>query len=145
MTLALAQSLIDSNGKYDHMLSINYFVQWMRQGRFSTTDYAWDMGDSTRSALKIWKNNLNEFTHKTQFKINAALDHDDKSGNGSLMRIAPIGVVLWKEPKHARQAARAQSLVTHPAIACPEACDAFTELICRAMRGGLTFTATLKY
>lgn len=134
MTLALAQSIIDSNGKYDHELSIKYYIQWMRKGRFSTTDYAWDMGISTREAIGTWKDS-SEDTAKTQRKVNDLLDRDDKSGNGSLMRIAPIGVALWKDSKFARKVARAQSQITHPAIACLEACDAFTEVICRAMRG----------
>ncbi|KAJ5241685.1 uncharacterized protein N7469_000012 [Penicillium citrinum] len=142
MTLALAQSFIDAKGRYDHTLSIKYYLQWMKDGRFSTTDYAWDMGDSTRAALRIWKNSPSNDPHtqaqaqtQTQAKVNDLLDHEDKSGNGSLMRIVPVGVILWKDPKFARKVARAQSEITHPALACLEACDAFTELICRAMRG----------
>lgn len=111
----------------------------MKHGRFSTTDYAWDMGDSTRAALKIWShspNNDDPHTQtKTQSKINDLLDREDKSGNGSLMRIVPIGVMFWKDSELARKIARAQSGITHPALACLEACDAFTELVCRAMRG----------
>lgn len=144
MTLALAQSFIDAKGRYDHTLSIKYYLQWMKDGRFSTTDYAWDMGDSTRAALRIWKNSPSNDPHtqaqaqtQTQAKVNDLLDHEDKSGNGSLMRIVPVGVILWKDPKFARKVARAQSEITHPALACLEACDAFTELICRAMRGKL--------
>lgn len=136
MTLALTQSIIDSNGTYNHEQSIKYYIHWMRKGRFSTTDYAWDMGISTREALTIWKDkDSSDDTAKTQRQVNALLGRDDKSGNGSLMRIAPIGVALWKDAKFARKVARAQSQITHPAIACVEACDVFTEVVCRVMRG----------
>lgn len=132
MTLALTQSFIDSKGEYNNRLSIKYYLDWMHHGRFSTKDYSWDMGISTRQALEIWRNSSGDGTD-SQHKVDSQLARDEKSGNGSLMRIAPIGVILWKDPEVARKVARAQSKVTHPALACLEACDAFTELICRAM------------
>ncbi|KAJ5110500.1 hypothetical protein N7532_001035 [Penicillium argentinense] len=135
MTLALAQSIVDTDGKYNHALSIKYYVQWIETGRFSTTDKAWDVGGSTRRSLKVWKQQGVDNLQGTQEKVNSQLNRDEFSGNGSLMRIAPIGVAFWKDPEYARKVARAQSTITHPALACPEACDAFTELICRAMRG----------
>ncbi|KAJ5640196.1 uncharacterized protein N7484_008058 [Penicillium longicatenatum] len=43
MTLALAQQFIDTTPRlYDHAIAIQYFLEWWKYGRFSTTDEAWD-------------------------------------------------------------------------------------------------------
>lgn len=135
MTLALAQSFIDSNGEYGHSLSIQYYLDWFNHGRFSTTNKAWDLGRSTRVALRIWKAHGLDELALTQLKVREKLDQEESSGNGSLMRIAPIGVALWKDRGRAKRLARYQSLVTHPALACLDACQAYTELICMVMSG----------
>lgn len=135
MTLALAQSFIDSNGEYSHSLSIQYYLDWFNHGRFSTTNKAWDLGRSTRVALRIWKADGLDELALTQLKVHEKLDQENSSGNGSLMRIGPIGVALWKDRGRAKRLARYQSLVTHPALACLDACQAYTELICMVMSG----------
>lgn len=135
MTLALAQSFIDSAGKYDHALSIQYFTDWHTHGRFSTTNRAWDVGMSTRIALSTWQEQgLNDIEH-THEMIKIKLDKEYSSGNGSLMRIAPVGVALWADRDLARRVARQNSQVTHPALACGEACEAFTNFVSLAMHG----------
>ncbi|KAG2417549.1 hypothetical protein HFD88_008768 [Aspergillus terreus] len=135
MTLALAQSIIDSQGSYSHALSIQYFMDWLFDGRFSTTSTSWDVGRSTRGALLSWKKRGTEQLEQTQAHINAKLDRDDCSGNGSLMRIAPLGVVLWRNAPEARRRAREQSRVTHPSLPCVEACELYTLLLCEVMQG----------
>ena len=136
MTLALACSFFKSNMQYNHELSIQYYVEWLTQGRFSTINRAWDMGHSTRSALTIWKKSGLRDIEFAQATINARLDCEQRSGNGSLMRIVPVGVVYWRDTKLAREVARKQGLVTHPALPCVEACEAYTELVCGVMSGG---------
>jgi ADP-ribosylglycohydrolase len=141
MTLALACSFFKSNMQYNHKLSIRYYVEWLTTGRFSTVNYAWDMGHSTHSALTIWKNSGMSDIELAQAEINARLDKNQCSGNGSLMRIVPVGVVYWRDVKLARQVARKQGQVTHPALPCVEACEAYTALVCGAMSGELNFFA----
>lgn len=135
MTLALSQSIIDAEGAYDHALSIKYFLEWMFGGRFSTIDTAWDVGLSTRMALLSWNQRGVDLLQTTQDHINRTLDREDRSGNGSLMRIAPIGVRFWRDPEHARRVAREHGRSTHPALACVEACELYTLLVCEVMRG----------
>ncbi|KAJ5931102.1 hypothetical protein N7466_006595 [Penicillium verhagenii] len=136
MTLALAQAFIDSApSNYDHALAIQYFLEWWKFGRFSTADQAWDVGVSTGEALSIWKaRGLADLEQTTQI-IADKLRKDECSGNGSLMRIAPVGVALFFRPYAALQIAKEQSQVTHPSLACVEACRSYTGLICGAMRG----------
>lgn len=135
MTLALAQSFLDSAGRYNHALSIQYFVEWLANGRFSTTKKAWDLGKSTCIALLTWKERGLGNVEATLQVITAKLDEECCSGNGSLMRIAPVGVALWANRGIARIVAKQNSQVTHPALACGEACEAFTDLVNLAMRG----------
>ncbi|EPS26374.1 hypothetical protein PDE_01310 [Penicillium oxalicum 114-2] len=136
MTLALAQSFVDADGQYNHALSIHYYLGWFNYGRFSTIDQAWDLGRSTRVALRFWKRR-GAFRDReiTQMQVNEELDREEASGNGSLMRICPLGVALWKNPHLAMKLARDQSMITHPSLACLDACQAYTELICMAMTG----------
>lgn len=135
MTLALAKSFVESAGQYNHALAIEYFVDWLTNGRFSTINRAWDMGKSTRISLSTWQSKGLDNVEATQRTIIAKLDKEWCAGNGSLMRIAPIGVALHKDRGFARQVARQNGRVTHPALACGEACEAFTELISLAMNG----------
>ncbi|PGH27714.1 hypothetical protein AJ80_00501 [Polytolypa hystricis UAMH7299] len=151
MTLALAQSFIDAKGSYNHITSIRYFLDWLFDGRFSTSNYAWDVGTSTRHALSIWKDNMWKDAEwrgdeecirdvpATQVKVDNVLMVEECSGNGSLMRISPVGVVMWREEEEdlgaAVRAAREQSAITHPATACVEACALYTDLMGRVMKG----------
>ncbi|CAG8030700.1 unnamed protein product [Penicillium salamii] len=143
MTLALATSLFKSDMQYNHELSIQHYVQWMTEGRFSTINRAWDMGRSTRTALKIWKNSGLRDMRLAQASIDAQLDREESSGNGSLMRIIPIGVCFWRDVERARKIAREQSRVTHPSLPCVEACEAYTELVAGVMNAEYGINASI--
>lgn len=135
MTLALAQSFIDTGGHYDHALSIKLFVEWLTTGRFSTTDHAWDVGISTDAALSIWQEKGTDHLRRTQRIVDEQLKVESCSGNGSLMRISPIGLVIYEDVEEAKRCARQQSQITHPAVACLEACELYIELLCQTMKG----------
>ncbi|KAJ5297728.1 hypothetical protein PENANT_c012G07778 [Penicillium antarcticum] len=135
MTLALAYSITESEMKYNHTLSIKFYVEWMTSGRFGTINRAWDMGRSTRKSLSIWKKSHMENIEGVQARIDIELDGEERSGNGSLMRIVPVGVAYWKDVVLAREIARVQGRVTHPSLPCVEACEAYTELVCGVMNG----------
>lgn len=143
MTLALAQSFIDSHGQYNHALAIQNFLDWITNGRFSTADSAWDIGFSTRLSLAIWQRHGTKDLPGTQQRVHEKLDRERQSGNGSLMRISSVGVVLWRNPELARQVARQQSQVTHPALACEEACELYTEMVCGIMNGSYMYHTIL--
>lgn len=145
--LALAQSFIDANGAYDQLTSIRYLTEWLSNGRFSTRSYAWDVGMTTRLSLRIWieamweakkwRSDAASQMSTTQENVDRALKREHSSGNGSLMRITPLGIAMYRDREPALEAARQQSSVTHPAPACAEACALFTDLICRTMNGTL--------
>ncbi|CAG8906457.1 unnamed protein product [Penicillium egyptiacum] len=137
MTLALACSFNKSNMEYNHTLSIQYFVEWVTDGHFSTINRSWDVGRSTRVSLKQWRKygmEKGDF-EVAQKMVNNRLEYEECSGNGSLMRIVPIGLVYWRDSELARQIARRHSQITHPSLACVEACEVYTELVCKVMNG----------
>ena len=70
-----------------------------------------------------------------QVMVTDQLHQNEFSGNGSLMRIVPIGLVYWQDSELAREIARRHSRITHPSLMCVEACEAYTELVCRVMNG----------
>lgn len=54
-------------------------------------------------------------------------------GNGSLMRVAPIGLVYFRDMDRALSTAALSSNATHPYPTCAECCQIYTRLIVRAM------------
>ena len=57
-------------------------------------------------------------------------------GNGSLMRVAPIGLVFRNDVDAAMKFARAQSDITHPKDVCGTACAIYTRLITFCFKHG---------
>lgn len=76
----------------------------------------------TMRTLQIWQNHLAkaEAAGKTidvavaQAAIDKAAKIEKMSGNGSLMRVAPIGILMYNNVEMAVKAARDQSDITHP-------------------------------
>lgn len=56
-------------------------------------------------------------------------------GNGSLMRVAPIGLVYFRDMEIALSNAALSSNATHPYPRCAECCQIYTRLIVRALNG----------
>ncbi|CAI7568503.1 unnamed protein product [Penicillium glandicola] len=134
MTLALACSFNQSKMQYNHALSVRLFTQWLTNGHFSTVNYSWDVGRSTRTSLRLWEKYGGDM-ELAQGMVIGGLDYEQFSGNGSLMRIVPVGLAYWRDPTLAKETARKQSMVTHPSLACVEACEAYTSLVCDVMKG----------
>lgn len=105
MMLCLAQSLIDCKESNSHD-QIKKYIDWNKNGYMSATGECFDIGTQTQQALNFYTRN-NEF-FKPQPK---------SSGNGALMRQAPIPIVFYEENKdqqfRMRQASYYQTITTH--------------------------------
>jgi ADP-ribosyl-[dinitrogen reductase] hydrolase len=119
--LALARSLVRVGG-YDPEDSAAAYGRWYASGPF-------DCGQTTalafRPAAKAMAN-----------KAQAARDGANRGSqsNGSLMRIAPVGV--WaRDPDEAVRVADADSSLSHPHPVCRAACAAFAVAISSALAG----------
>jgi ADP-ribosylglycohydrolase/fructose-1,6-bisphosphatase/inositol monophosphatase family enzyme len=120
--LTLARSLVRT-GHYDPEDAAAAYGRWYASGPF-------DIGGTTALAFGAAASAPAE-------KAAAARDAADRrsQANGSLMRIAPIGV--WAtSPEEAASTASADSGLSHPHPVCRAACAAFTAAIAAALAGG---------
>lgn len=60
MMLCLAQSLVDTNGKFVIDDQIRKYVDWYRNGYMSATGKCFDIGNATRQSLDIWSESTQE-------------------------------------------------------------------------------------
>lgn len=54
MMLCLAQSLVDTDGKFDIHNQIRKYVNWYQDGYMSATGKCFDIGNATRQSLDVW-------------------------------------------------------------------------------------------
>lgn len=126
MALALAESLIACGG-LDAEDLMRRFVSWWRRGEYSPTGECFDIGITTRQALAHFE--------QTGDPIAGSRDRE-KAGNGSLMRLAPIALHGLRAGAPAmRSAARLQSVTTHGAEQCLDACEAWAVLLLEIITG----------
>jgi ADP-ribosyl-[dinitrogen reductase] hydrolase len=119
--LTLARSLVRCGG-YDAEDAVAAYGRWYASGPF-------DCGDTTRLAFGPAAMALSD-------KAGAARREADRGSqsNGSLMRIAPIGV--WaRDPEEAAAVASEDSSLSHPHPVCRAACGAFAAAISAALGG----------
>lgn len=116
MALALAESLLAQDNHFDPETTWNHFVAW--------TTGATDIGTVTSAALRgrNWRTAARE-AHERLGR---------SAGNGSVMRIAPVGVagVRWGAARTI-EVAREQSALTHFDPACGWGAAVVAELIRR--------------
>ena len=109
LALALARTMLREGGFEPNAVLLAY-RHWMASQPF-------DIGDTTRRGLLGKPDPASE-------------------SNGSLMRIAPIGVWAAGDPGRAAHAARDDSRLTHPNPVCVNACAAFAAAIAAGVAGG---------
>jgi ADP-ribosyl-[dinitrogen reductase] hydrolase len=131
--LALARSLVRM-GRYDPEDVAAAYGRWYTSGPF-------DCGNTTARAF-------GPAAAAVADKAGAARKNADRSSqsNGSLMRIAPIGV--WaNDPDEAARFASEDSALSHPHPVCRTACSAFAAAISAALSGadrGAMMTTALR-
>lgn len=157
MTLCIAQSLVEHGGAYSHADIAHKFFRWHFYGYLSSHgDYAWDVGGATRTACLTWASlferseDVARFSaadvERCQQKIYASktLNATECQGNGSLMRVAPIGVAFHADVDTAMRFARQQGDITHPHPACGDACVVYTRLLAEVLQKSGSNPAHLK-
>lgn len=60
MMLCLAQSLVDTEGKFTIHDQIRKYVNWYDDGYMSATGKCFDIGNATRQSLDIWRKSTKE-------------------------------------------------------------------------------------
>lgn len=128
MASCLALSL-KAHGRFHATDVAARYVEWMQ--------HAFDIGNLTHASLSMLARgvSLGEASRR------AWLHSERKSaGNGSLMRIAPIGVAFAASPESRRLAALADSAITHYDPRCRISCAALCAAIAAAGAGQTSAT-----
>lgn len=118
MALALADSLKRAGFNLDDQLSA--YCDWARQGKYSVIGRLFDIGIQTRTALDYWETGRG-LGHRD-------LNREDHSGNGSLMRLAPVVIYCASLANHffhmdqLGDLCALSSYTTHPNQRCQDAC-----------------------
>ncbi|KAL0065779.1 hypothetical protein AAF712_007267 [Marasmius tenuissimus] len=123
MALCLARSLTRGFDEHDQMA---LYTKWRKEGYLSAVDVCFDVGMTISEAIRLYS----QFSREEAFgKIQERLAVERKSGNGSLMRVLPVGLVYWRDEAEARKFARKSSSTTHPYETCQEACEVWVGAI----------------
>lgn len=138
MALCLGYALLDGHDinnvheslKWSEAQLTNY-VDWYKNGYCSSNGHCFDIGGTTRVALQ-------NFIRDGLLRNN---DHFLDSGNGSLMRLAPIPIYYnaktVEEFTTLVYAADLSSSTTHASELCRQSCIAFSVLLNRAINGSI--------
>lgn len=126
MAICLAESLL-----HDPLLDpadlMARFLRWWRQGENSSTGACFDIGNATRAALARYE--------RTGEPL-AGDPSPNAAGNGSVMRLAPVAVRHWREPRRAEAVAERQSACTHATPVAIAGCALLAEVLCGLIAGG---------
>jgi len=125
MALCIAKSLIDCRG-FDANDQMRRYLDWYEHGYFCTRERCFDIGATVRTALQNYKRSGDPYS---------GVAGDGNSGNGSLMRIAPIAI-FYKDDKEALvEYAAKSSQTTHKSQLAVDACVVYAQLIAKAIGG----------
>lgn len=118
MALALADSIKECG--WDLRDQTLRYVEWWKTGKYSVNDVCFDIGNTTANALRRW----------CQTGVTCAGDpRPEASGNGSIMRLAPVPIRYCellagnrKDRCELMQLCIESSMTTHASAQCIAAC-----------------------
>ena len=122
MALALASSLIEQK-EFDAEDVMNKFCQWFQHGKFCTRDECFDIGNTVYDALSSYIDSVKLNQHRQPYRGRVA---EETSGNGALMRMAPV-IIVARDRDEAVRLAILQTLLTHASQLCVKYSVMFAE------------------
>ena len=122
MALCLAASLVEK-GDFDARDQMDRYVAWMQHGYMSSTGTCFDIGITTSAALRSYLQTNNPYSGST---------NPHASGNGSLMRLAPVPMFYYPDVNAAIHHSGESSRTTHASPESVDACRYFAYLLCQA-------------
>jgi len=123
MALCLAHSLSYING-FDAQDQMNRYCNWYQYGYMSSTGECFDIGITVSTALRSYLETGNPFSGSVD---------EYSSGNGSLMRLAPISM-FYSDFEECIKYAGESSRTTHGSVECIDSCRLFASLLYYAYR-----------
>jgi len=128
MALCLAYSLLEMKG-FDASDQMDRYCDWYNNGYMSSNGECFDIGMTVSDALRRYMDTKEPFSGSTE---------EYSSGNGSIMRLAPIPIYYFSDVNACIKYAAESSRTTHGSPLCLESCKLFSYLIHKA------FTSTSK-
>ncbi|PWH18720.1 MAG: ADP-ribosylglycohydrolase [Anaerolineae bacterium] len=125
MALCLAESLIQRGG-FDARDQMQRYCRWRDEGLWSSTGSCFDIGYTTAAALRRFQQSGDPFAGSTDPLT---------SGNGSLMRLAPIPMFYVQDLQKVSFYAGESSRTTHASREAVDACRLFAVMVALALRG----------
>jgi len=122
MALCLAHSLLHAKG-FDPLDQINRYCNWYHHGYMSCTGHCFDIGITVTAALNRYLETKDPFSGSTD---------PQTSGNGSIMRLAPVVIYFSRNAASCLHYAEESSKTTHASKLCLDSCRLFADLILRA-------------
>ncbi|CAF3594263.1 unnamed protein product [Rotaria sp. Silwood1] len=150
MALCLASSLISRKGfdPYDQLVRYKW---WYKHGYLSSIGRCFDIGRATHKSLdefcrrqnelqqrwRISEEQLDSYSHEeirsSGFDVNCG--QQNASGNGALMRLAPVPLFFHREPAKAVELSGQSARLTHGDQRAIDACRYYAALIVAAIQG----------
>jgi len=118
MALCLANSLIECK-EFDAYNQMQKYSQWYKNGYMSTRKYCFDIGNATRNSIDDFILNDVAYSNVTR---------DNESGNGSIMRLAPIPI-YYDNYEEMINYAYLSSRVTHKSDESANSCIILASII----------------
>lgn len=122
LTLCVAESLLESKG-FDALNQLEYYAKWYVYGYNSCRPYAFDIGGTIRRAVEAY------------LRTGKVFPYPQGTGNGSLMRLAPVVLAYAANPIQAIEIAGQMSEITHGDNRATDACRYYAGLILGSLAG----------
>ncbi|EFN52346.1 hypothetical protein CHLNCDRAFT_49111 [Chlorella variabilis] len=136
MMLCLAESLATQR-QFDAADQMERYWRWLTQGYMSSAPYAFDIGGTTKNSIAGYghdKKHCEMLGKPFQFKA-YGLTHYTSSGNGGIMRLAPVPVFYHTNHAAAVEHSRLSSAVTHASPECLDSAALLGHVIHRLLNG----------
>jgi len=125
MAVALAHSLLEDSDLDPTDLMMR-FAEWVRYGTYSCQGACIDIGNTIKDAIFHFLNEDEPLAGKTG---------DEFSGNGALMRLAPVPIRHWPNRAKMAEVADLQTRTTHGSPAARHASEILASMIADAIQG----------
>lgn len=119
MALCLAQSLIETK-TFDPTDQMNRYCRWYKEGYMSSTGSCFDIGNTIYQALESYLDTNEPYSGP---------EDEYSSGNGSIMRLAPIPIFYCRDFQRCINYAGESSRTTHGSAECIDSSKLFASLI----------------
>jgi len=124
MALCLAHSLAYQK-KFDPIDQMNRYCNWYQYGYMSSNGDCFDIGVTVSTALRKYLETKNPFSGSVD---------EYSSGNGSIMRLAPIPIFYHDDYENCIKYSGESSRTTHGSAECIDSSKLFSSLIFNAFR-----------